>query len=188
MISRLKPILNQLPVKEFRDSYVSSHTKTFLAAQMKNLRGRRTQKEFAKILNTTQSVISRYEDPDYGQVTLQTLLDTASKLDVALIVRFSSFPDFFRVTSDYSSSTQEPDSFKHAELTELCFSIENSQLLSTLGNEFASNQMRVINNIPIQRPSINYCKSDSSEQAYSQPAYNCGIQNQSKDPWRATCN
>jgi hypothetical protein len=92
----------------------------FLSAQVKNLRGDRTQKEFAKVLNTTQSIVSdRYENPEYGQLTLKTMLDIASKLDVALVVRFVSFPDFFKMTSDFSENAQIPKSYDHQGIQDL---------------------------------------------------------------------
>jgi hypothetical protein len=50
----------------------------------------------------TQSVVSRLENPDYGKVTVQTLLQVAIALDIALLVRFCSYPDFLAAIADVS--------------------------------------------------------------------------------------
>ncbi len=185
IISRLKPIISQLPNKEFRQSYISSHTKRFLAAQIKNLRGERTQKEFAKILGTTQSVVSRYEDPDYGQVTLQTLLDAASKLDIALVVRFASFSDFFRITSDYSSNMQRPESFNTKNLQDF-FSYLDRETSPSIEkeNQLIKTQIACPNDkIYRQRYS-----PTSPSVYYNQPIYNSAVQNQQEGQWSKSCN
>jgi hypothetical protein len=156
--SRLKPIINQLQQKEFRDSYMASHVRRFLAAQMRNLRGEKSQKEFAKILGTTQSVISeRYENPEYGQVTLQTLLDIASKLDIALVIRFATFKDFFFITSDFSDDVQEPKPFSRGSIEELMDSsssvgVQPSKIAVSENHYNSDKPSKLLNNHSSNRP------------------------------------
>lgn len=120
MISRrVKPLVKQLMDKEFRDSYMESHIKRFLANQIKALRGDKSQAEFGKILEKPQSVVSRLEDPEYGKVTLETLLGIASKLDVGLLVRFVNHKTFLSFTSDLSSDALAPSQYNHREIEEL---------------------------------------------------------------------
>jgi transcriptional regulator with XRE-family HTH domain len=83
--------------KESFDPYAASRLKALVADQIKQLRGDMSQEEFGKLLGKPQSVISRLEDPNYGKVTLQTLLEIAAKLDVALAVQFVSHATYQRL-------------------------------------------------------------------------------------------
>lgn len=140
ILQRIKELAPQLNDKEFRDGYLDSHVKMFIAEQIKCLRGDKSQKEFAKELGTTQSVISRLENPEYGKVTIQTLLEIASKLDIALLVRFAGYPEFMEVTSDFSENTFKPKSFnlKDIELMTRNLEAENTpsstKIIVVLGN------------------------------------------------------
>jgi hypothetical protein len=58
-----------------------------------------------------QSVVSRLEDPDYGKVSIQTVLDGAAAFDVALLVQYVSFPEFLQRTRDVSPEALRVDSF-----------------------------------------------------------------------------
>ena len=78
----------------FRASYLAHHLRAFLADQIRVLRGELSQREFRELIGKPQSVISRLEDEEYGKVTLQTLIDIATKLDIGLLVRFVDFPKF----------------------------------------------------------------------------------------------
>ena len=55
--------------------------------------------------------MARLERESYGKVNLQTLIDIATKLDIALIVRFVSFPTFLEWTNDYSGKALAPRSY-----------------------------------------------------------------------------
>jgi hypothetical protein len=94
--------------KDYRDSYVSSHTRQFLARQMREFRGDRSQTEFGLHIEKQQTVVSRLEDPNYGKWTLQTLFEVATKLDVAVFVRFVDFPTFMRLSKDMSDEAKKP--------------------------------------------------------------------------------
>jgi hypothetical protein len=59
-----------------------------------------------------QSVACRLEDPDYGKVTIQTLLEVANVFDVALRVRFVPYSTFVRNTRDVSSASMQVPEFK----------------------------------------------------------------------------
>jgi hypothetical protein len=91
----------------------------FLAQQIRALRGDLLQSEFGRLIGKPQSVVSRLEDPDYGKVTLQTLLDIAGKLDIALLVRFVDYPTFVISTEDISPSSLMPASFSQAAMNSL---------------------------------------------------------------------
>jgi transcriptional regulator with XRE-family HTH domain len=99
--------------KEYRDAFVEEFVRTGMAFQIKALRRREpwSQKELGAKIDTTQNVISRLESPDYGNLTISTLLRLASAFDVALLVRFVSFSDLWRATQKLSPSDLRVDRY-----------------------------------------------------------------------------
>ena len=99
-----KRVVKEFADKDFRDEYVTSRVKRWIASQIRALRqqpGREwSQGELAEKLRTAQSNVSRLENVDYGKFTLQTLLDLASAFDVALQVKFVDHMTFLTGTSD----------------------------------------------------------------------------------------
>jgi transcriptional regulator with XRE-family HTH domain len=90
--------------KVYRDTYLSSHVRAGIAYQIQALREKLglSQAAFARKISMKQSVVSRLENPDYGKVTVQTLLQVAAALDIALHVRFCDYQEFLAVISDVS--------------------------------------------------------------------------------------
>jgi transcriptional regulator with XRE-family HTH domain len=87
-------------LKEFayRHSWVEAYIKNGIAFQIRTMRKAKgwDQKELAENAlgkSELQSMISRYENPDYGKYSLRTLLDLAKTFDVGLIVRFAPFSE-----------------------------------------------------------------------------------------------
>ena len=99
----------------FRASYMAHSLRAYLADQIRALRGDMSQKAFGALIGKPQSVVSRLEDEDYGKVTLQTLLDIAAKLDIALVVQFTDFPTFETATADFSERAVAPRSYHDAQ-------------------------------------------------------------------------
>lgn len=97
-------LLDKLRNKEFRGAYVSAHVRAGVAHQIRALRNERnwSQEELGKRSGKPQSVISRLEDPDYGKLSVQTLLDLASAFDVALMVGFVAFSEMLEKIQDVS--------------------------------------------------------------------------------------
>jgi hypothetical protein len=116
---RAKGMAGKQRDKKSHDSQLDTHLKSLLANQIKGLRGDMSQEAFGKLIGKPQSVVSRLEDPDYGKVTLQTLLDIASKLDVALIVRFASHSDYLKITKDTSLKALWPSTCSMDEIEKL---------------------------------------------------------------------
>lgn len=75
-----------------------------------------SQKEFGQLLGKPQPIVSRLQNPDYGKYSLQTLLEIASKLDVALLVRFVDYPTFLKVTSDFSDEALRPARYDQSQM------------------------------------------------------------------------
>lgn len=108
-----KQFLNKLNKPGYRHSYVASHVKVWIARKIHQLREDRalSQGQLADRAGKKQSAISRIEDPEYGQLTVKTLLDVAEAFDVALVVDFVDFPSFLKLTHDVSDERLHVQSF-----------------------------------------------------------------------------
>jgi hypothetical protein len=105
---RFVQLAPKLADKAYRDGYVATHLRTWLADQVRALRGSMSQKEFGKLIGKHRTVVSRLENPDNGKLTIETLLNVASKLDIALVVRFVDYPTFLAATNDFSEAALHP--------------------------------------------------------------------------------
>ena len=112
-----RKLAEKLQRKTYRRAYVAEHVRRGIAYQVRALRDQRGWKQgrLAEEMGKPQSVVCRMEDPAYGKVTVQTLLEVADAFDVALQVRFVPFSTFIRDTRDVSSQSLEVPSFE-AEL------------------------------------------------------------------------
>lgn len=101
--------LSDFADKDYRDGFLEAVTRSGIAYQIKALRHKfgYSQKEMAAKTEKTQSVISRLEGG--GRASVQTLIDIASALDVALIIRFVSYPEFLTRANDMSEPALQPD-------------------------------------------------------------------------------
>ncbi len=103
----------KLQRRAYRHAYLAEHVRCGIAYQIRALRDQREWKqgELSKRLNKPQSVVCRLEDPNYGKVTVQTLLEVANVFDVALELRFVPYSSFVLKTRDISSSAMHVPSF-----------------------------------------------------------------------------
>jgi transcriptional regulator with XRE-family HTH domain len=108
-----KKLLDKLTRKTYREAYVEENVRTWIAYQIRALREARgwSQKKLAEVLGKPQSVLSRIEDPDYGKLSIQTLLEVAAAFDVALLVQFADFPEFINRTEDVSPEALNRESY-----------------------------------------------------------------------------
>jgi transcriptional regulator with XRE-family HTH domain len=97
-------LVEELGDKQFRDAYVAEHLRTGVAYQIRALREKRgwSQAELGRRTGKPQSAVSRLEDPDYGRLSLKTLLELAAAFDVALMIRFVAFSELLERTTDLS--------------------------------------------------------------------------------------
>lgn len=112
--------LKKFRSKEYRDGFLQSRVRGRIAYQIQALREKLgfTQAAFAELTGKRQSVISRLESVEYGKVSVQTLLDIACAADVALVVKFASYPDFLDQTRLMTAEALQPETI-HETLSKL---------------------------------------------------------------------
>ena len=124
--------------KEYRDGFMQTQVRGGIAYQIKALREKfgLTQTQFAEVTGKKQSVVSRLEDTEYGKVTVQTLLDIASSLNVALLVRFISYPEFLTRTENMTVTALQPETISESlnNYVERTTSLANPEIISQGSN------------------------------------------------------
>lgn len=105
--------LDELRDDEVRDGFAADHVKTRLALLIKALRDQRdwSQAELGRRMGKPQNVVSRLEDPDYGKMSLQTLLEVASAFKLPLYIDLPEWDEWFRLMADMSARTMERKAF-----------------------------------------------------------------------------
>lgn len=106
-------LLSSLRDADYRQEFVRERVHSSVALQIRALRAQRnnmTQKELGDALGMAQTWISKLEDPDYGKMTVATLLRLANAFDADLEIKFRPFsktldalptqgPEYYRVRS-----------------------------------------------------------------------------------------
>jgi hypothetical protein len=113
---RLIRLASKLRDKIYRDSFVGARCRRFLAHQVRALRGEMSQSEFGKLIEKPQSVVSRLEDPSYGKMTLNSLLDVAAKTDRALLVQFVDWKVLLKMSADDSEESSAPAAYNQIDI------------------------------------------------------------------------
>jgi transcriptional regulator with XRE-family HTH domain len=90
--------------KQYREEFAISMLKRMIPYQVRALRHTRQwkQAQLAEHSGLTQGVISRAEDPDYGNLTLTTIGKIAAGFDLAVIIKIAPFSELLRFNSRLS--------------------------------------------------------------------------------------
>ncbi len=105
MIKTFGNLWKQLRRKKFREQFVASELKRGIAFQIQAMlkHMNTTQADVAEQAGITQGVVSRAADPDYGNLTLNTIIRIAAGFDVAFI---GEFVPFSRLYSRFTSMSE----------------------------------------------------------------------------------
>jgi transcriptional regulator with XRE-family HTH domain len=102
-------ILGKLNDKEYRDAFVSEFIFSRIPLKIRAMRDSlgMSQSELGRKAGIAQPWVSKLEDPNYGRLTISTLLRVASAFDVGLYVDFVPFSEILDRSSNLS-----PESFR----------------------------------------------------------------------------
>jgi transcriptional regulator with XRE-family HTH domain len=132
--------VGQLSDKELRDEFVADQIRTRIAGLIRALREQEerkwTQTELGKRAGKPQNVISRYEDPDYGKMSLQTLLEVAAAFDLPVWVDIPEWEDWFERIKDVPSSKTRRTSFDLEKLENQARAAKAGALTGSIPNPF----------------------------------------------------
>ncbi len=113
ILSALQNLWKKFKDKEYRNSFVGSHTASNIANQIATLREDRgwTQTELAQRAEMKQARISVLENPSNESVNISTLIRLANAFDVGLAVRFVPHSDIARWAVDADAKALGVTSF-----------------------------------------------------------------------------
>ncbi|MGH6851239.1 MAG: helix-turn-helix domain-containing protein [Methylocella sp.] len=110
----------QLTDKEVRDEFVADQIRTRIALLVRALREQPerhwSQTELGKKMGKPQNVVSRLEDPDYGKMNLQTLLEAAAAFDLPLWIDMPEWEDWLTKIRDVPKTGFKRNSFDAGKL------------------------------------------------------------------------
>ena len=86
-------LLASLRVREYRREFVAERVRSSMALQIRALREQRemSQTKLGEELGMAQTWVSKLENPDYGKMTVATLLRLADAFDTDLDIKFRPF-------------------------------------------------------------------------------------------------
>lgn len=143
----MEKTFRRLNNRDVRKAFVESELANGLAHQIRVLRRQHgwSQQDLATKLGTSQTAVSRLEDPSYGKFSVKSLLALGDAFDVALYVRFLPFSQFLTQTWDTSEHRFLAESYTE-ESDAVCFFTESASTsyLKTLDNTAENSSYRVV--------------------------------------------
>lgn len=166
--SNRKKLVNELKDPAYRKAFIEAHAKDTVAFQLRRMREAKgwTQGQLAVEAfgdPKLQSMVSRYENPDYGKYSVSTLLNLANVFDVGLVVRFAPFSEVVDWDLNKTGPTLEPPPFAKDQALE-----KMSEVASTTVLEPKQPEVPAMTIIRIQMPSF-YRHSNSGNGRGNRP-------------------
>ena len=120
-MSKSQQIWSSLQDEEYRREYAAD-VGTGLAFQIKLIREKNgwTQQELADRVGSHQPTIHQWENPDYGNHTLNSLKSLASAFDLGLMVKFVPFSELVNWNANLTPDRLAPPNFEE-EAAEAAF-------------------------------------------------------------------
>ncbi|MFN0166629.1 MAG: helix-turn-helix domain-containing protein [Bryobacteraceae bacterium] len=96
--SARQQLLDSIRDKEYRHLFVAERLRASVALQIRALRQQRvmTQTRLGQEIGMAQTWVSKLEDPEYGKMTVATLLRLAEAFDTDLEIKFRPFSSLLR--------------------------------------------------------------------------------------------
>ncbi len=131
MISARKGLAAKFDNKEYRDAFIAEQIFSRLPLKIRGIREEQelTQRQLGERAGMAQTWISKLEDPNYGKLTISTLLKVASAFDVALQIDFVPFSRVFNDALQLTAESFEVPKFQD----DLGFS-STQELVTVTGN------------------------------------------------------
>jgi transcriptional regulator with XRE-family HTH domain len=119
--TQAKQLLESWKDREYRAAFVRERVRSSVALQIRGLREQRnhmTQKQLGDAIGKAQTWISVLEDPEYGKMSVATLLSLAQVFDTDLEIKFRPFSRALHELTDQDSEYFSVRSFEQ-ELPDL---------------------------------------------------------------------
>ncbi len=130
-------VWQKLSNKRYRTAFAKTQFKRLVPLQIQTLRQQRgwSQEALAEQAKLTQGVISRAEDQDYGNLTVNTILSIAEGFDVAFVGRFVPFSELNRWYVNLSRETMRVPSFDEENQTIVAYADQAGAMAADQGQE-----------------------------------------------------
>ena len=135
-------IWKKLGRKKYREEFVASQVKIFLPLQIRKLLEQHgiSQSALAERAGLTQGVVSRAANPEYGNLTLNTLLRIAAGFDVAFVGKFVPFTELDRWFADFSEKSLRVKTFvEESQEIEKAAKLKGQRVTARIERAYSSN-------------------------------------------------
>jgi transcriptional regulator with XRE-family HTH domain len=118
-VNTSKTLWEKLRTKKYREELVASQVKRGIPFQIRSLMKQKklSQETLAERAGLSQGVVSRAANPNYGNLTLNTIIKIAAGFDVAFVGKFVPFSDLDEWFTSLSPSTVAVKSFDEEDRT-----------------------------------------------------------------------
>jgi len=114
--------IRQLSDKEVRNEFAADQIRARIALLIRSLREQPnrnwTQADLGERAGKPQNVISRFEDPNYGKMSLQSLFDLAAAFDLPVWIDMPEWKDWLALISDVPNQETQRSGFDLDRLVE----------------------------------------------------------------------
>jgi len=116
-VNALRTLWAKLRNRKYRAEFVAAQVKRGIPFQIQTLMKQKefSQEKLAAESGLTQGVISRAANPDYGNLTLNTIIKIAAGFDVAFVGKFVPFSELGKWFANLSEESVRVKSFNEED-------------------------------------------------------------------------